>query len=43
MLAVQNRAFGVLHLTLREDRYDFEWVGLPTDPAFTDAGSFACR
>ena len=43
LLAVQNRAFGVLHLTLREDRYDFAWVGLPTDPAFTDAGSFACR
>ena len=43
LLAVQRKAFGVLHLTLRADRYDFEWVGLPTDPAFTDAGSFACR
>ena len=43
LLKVQNKAFGVLHLTLREDRYDFEWVGLPTDPEFTDAGSFACR
>jgi Calcineurin-like phosphoesterase len=43
VLAVQNKAFGVLHLTLRPDRYDFEWVGLPTDPAFTDAGSVVCR
>ena len=43
LLKVQNKAFGVLQLTLRDDRYDFEWVGLPTDPAFTDAGSFACR
>jgi hypothetical protein len=43
VLAFQNKAFGVLHLTLREDRYDFEWVGLPTDPTFMDAGSFACR
>ena len=43
LLAVQNKAFGVLHLTLREDRYDFEWVGLPTDPVFHDEGSFACR
>ena len=32
-----------LHLTLREDRYDFGWVGLPTDPVFHDEGSFACR
>ena len=29
VLAVQNRAFGVLHLTLREDRYDR--VGRPAD------------
>jgi hypothetical protein len=43
LLAVQNKAFGVLQLTLHEDRYDFEWVGLPTDPVFHDEGSFACR
>ena len=43
LVAVQNKAFGVLHLTLREDRYDFGWVGLPTDPVFHDEGSFACR
>ena len=43
LLRVQNKAFGVLSMTLREGSYDFEWVGLPTDPAFTDAGSFACR
>jgi Calcineurin-like phosphoesterase len=43
LVAVQNKAFGVLQLTLRSDRYDFRWVGLPTDPAFRDRGSFACR
>src|SRR5262245_53835677 len=43
LVEVQNKAFGVLSMTLRADSYDFEWVGLPTDPALTDAGSFACR
>jgi acid phosphatase type 7 len=43
LLAVQNKAFGVLYMTLHEDGYDFEWVGLPTEPAFDDAGSFDCR
>ena len=43
LLAVQNKAFGVLELTLRDGGYDYGWVGLPTDPAFRDRGSFACR
>jgi acid phosphatase type 7 len=43
LLAVQNKAFGVLELTLHPSSYDYRWVGLPTDPAFRDAGSFACR
>jgi hypothetical protein len=43
LLRVQNKAFGALSMTLRDGSYDFEWVGLPTDPAFTDTGSFACR
>jgi calcineurin-like phosphoesterase family protein len=43
LLAVQNKAFGVLSLTLHPTGYDYAWVGLPTDPAFRDAGSFACR
>jgi hypothetical protein len=29
-------------LALRDGSYDFEWVGLPDDPEFEDAGSFTC-
>lgn len=43
LLAVQNKAFGVLQMTLHESGYDYEWVGLPTDRVFRDRGSFACR
>jgi hypothetical protein len=43
LVAVQNKAFGVLELTLHPSSYEFRWVGLPTDPLFRDAGSFACR
>lgn len=43
LLAVQNKAFGVLQMTLHEGSYSYEWVGLPTDPAFRDSGTFACR
>lgn len=43
LLAVQNKAFGVLEMTLRPGSYDYRWVGLPGDPKFTDAGSVACR
>ena len=43
LLAVQNKAFGVLRMTLHDDSYDYAWVGLPSDPAFEDNGSVACR
>ncbi len=43
IVAIQNKAFGVVQLTLHDTGYDFRWVGLPTDPAFTDAGSTTCR
>ena len=43
LLAVQNKAFGVLQLTLRDGGYSYAWVGLPTEPAFRDSGSIACR
>jgi hypothetical protein len=43
LLALQNKAFGVLQMTLHDDGYDYAWVGLPTDPAFEDSGSVACR
>jgi hypothetical protein len=42
LLAVQNKAFGVLQMTLHATGYDYRWVGLPTDPAFRDSGSFSC-
>ena len=43
LLAVQNKAFGVLEMMLRPGAYDYRWVGIPTDPAFKDAGTVACR
>jgi Calcineurin-like phosphoesterase len=43
LLALQNKAFGVLQMTLHSNGYDYEWVGLPSDPAFHDSGSVACR
>lgn len=43
VLAVQNKSFGVLEMTLRPGAYDYRWVGLPTDRAFQDAGTVACR
>jgi hypothetical protein len=42
IVAAQHKSFGVLELTLHPDTYDYRWVGLPTDPPFEDAGSFAC-
>jgi hypothetical protein len=43
LLALQNKAFGVLRRTLHDGGYEHDWVGLPTDPAFEDSGSGACR
>jgi hypothetical protein len=43
LLAVQNKSFGVLEMTLHAGSYDYRWVGLPTDPVFRDAGSVTCR
>lgn len=43
LLAVQNKSFGVLEMTLRPGAYDYRWVGVPGERAFRDAGSFACR
>jgi hypothetical protein len=43
LVAVQNKAFGVLELTLHPASFDFRWVGLPGDPVFRDAGSVPCR
>ncbi|MEX0985320.1 MAG: metallophosphoesterase [Actinomycetota bacterium] len=36
--ATQNKAFGVLQMTLHPESYDFAWVPLPGEPAFTDDG-----
>jgi hypothetical protein len=39
----QNKAFGVLQMTLHPTSYDFRWVSLPGEPAFSDAGNgIAC-
>lgn len=43
LLAVQNKSFGVLRMTLHDTSYDYTWVGLPTDPVFRDGGTIACR
>ena len=43
LVAVQNKSFGVLRMTLHDDTYDYAWKGLPTDPVFRDRGSVACR
>jgi hypothetical protein len=39
----QNRAFGVLRMTLHADSYDYEWVSAPRQPDFEDAGTVGCR
>ena len=43
LVAAQNKSFGVLRLTLHDDAYSYEWVGLPTDRAYRDQGTVACR
>jgi hypothetical protein len=40
--ATQNKAFGVLQMTLHPSSYDYRWVPLPGEPAFSDAGTVSC-
>ncbi len=40
--ATQNKAFGVLKMTLHAGSYDYEWVPLPGEPEFEDSGTVAC-
>lgn len=40
--ATQNKAFGVLQMTLHEHSYDYGWVSVPGEPAFQDGGTVAC-
>ncbi len=40
--ATQNKAFGVLQMTLHADSYDYGWVSVAGEPAFEDAGTVAC-
>lgn len=42
LLVTQNRAFGVLKLTLHEGAYSYRWISAPGQPAFSDAGTVAC-
>lgn len=39
LVVTQNKSFGVLKMTLHPASYDYEWVSLPGEPAFSDAGS----
>jgi len=43
LLAVQNKSFGVLRMTLHATSYDYAWTGLPTERPFPDAETVACR
>jgi len=43
LLAVQNKSFGVLRMTLHPTGYDYAWTGLPTERPFDDAATVACR
>ena len=38
----QNKAFGVLQMTLHTNSYDYGWVPVAGEPAFEDAGTVAC-
>ncbi len=39
----QNKSFGVLQMTLHAGSYDYAWVSVPGEAAFTDGGSgIAC-
>lgn len=40
--ATQNKAFGVLQMTLHADSYDYGWVPVAGEPAFEDVGTVAC-
>jgi len=42
---VNDDAFGVLRLALKPDGYEWQFVTVPGDPAFTDAstGTVACH
>ena len=40
--ATQNKAFGVLQMTLHEDSYDYRWVSVPGERTFRDGGTVAC-
>ena len=42
--ATQNKSFGVLKMTLHATSFDFAWVGVPGEAAYTDAGNgVACK
>jgi len=44
LVTTQNKSFGLLKLTLHRDSYDYEWVTLPGDAPFADAGAaVACH
>ncbi len=42
LLVTQNKSFGVLKMTLHSSSYDYQWVSVPGEARFADAGTFAC-
>jgi hypothetical protein len=42
LASTQNKALGVLKLSLNEGSYDYEWVSAEGQPVFVDAGSGTC-
>lgn len=42
LLVTQNKAFGVLKLTLHDGSYSYAWRSAPGQPRFEDAGTVAC-
>jgi hypothetical protein len=42
LLVTQNKAFGVLKLTLHEDSYTYAWRSAPGQLSFEDRGTVAC-
>ncbi len=38
-MITQNQAFGLIHLTLHVDSYDYAWFSAPGQPDFEDAAT----
>lgn len=43
LVVTQNKSYGILEMTLHADSYDYRWVSVPGEPAFSDGGSADCH